>query len=53
MVFTQDNLETYQELHMKNQSKLLENQGVFVEIFFSCIMCQIKNYFRVQFGDWS
>ena len=27
MVFTQDNLETYQELHMKNQSKLLENEG--------------------------
>ena len=34
MVFTQDDLEIYQELHVKNQSKLLENEGVVVEIFF-------------------
>ena len=46
MVFTQDNLETYQELHLKNQSKLLENQGVVVEIFLSCIMCLMINLFQ-------
>ena len=42
MVFTQDDLEIYQELHMKNQSKLLQNEGVIFEILLSCIMCLMK-----------
>ena len=39
MVFTQDDLEIYQELHVKNQSKLLENEGVVAEIFLASVSC--------------
>ena len=39
MVFTQDDLAIYRELHTKNQSKLLENEGVVAEIFLASVSC--------------
>ena len=51
MVFTQDDLEIYQELHVKNQSKLLENEGVVAEIFYiSCVSIKLISGFSLETG---
>ena len=53
MVFTQDDLEIYQELHVKNQSKLLENEGVVAEIFLasvSCVSIKLISGFSLETG---